>query len=1009
MYTGRKAAPAARRGNEAGMGDHLVIGIDSGSASVSIVALDEGGGLVARAYGFHKGRVAGRVRELLDSLLPDGGPDRIAGVARTASSPPIALPFGDCLVVDGRVAEIGALRRFHPKTRTLLVVGAERFARVSFDAKGAYTRMRRNSSCAAGTGSFLDQQADRLGLSGDSAELAKRALSNGPGFPSIASRCSVFAKTDLIHAQAEGWSVEEICDGLCHGLARNIADTLFPGERPEAPIFMAGGVANNSAVIRHLSGIAGSAIATDEYSPFYGALGAALRLLAGGPLAPRTFPVASIRLADEEARDYANEALLPPGDRYPDFSSFRRFLHVARKNGSANPVEVDLYLDPAEIGTEDGSASIDTLLGIDVGSTSTKAALLLPGGQVLAGLYTRTAGQPLEATQSVFEAVDRIEREYGREFRVILAATTGSGRKLVGTVVGADAMIDEITSHARAAVELDPTIDTIIEIGGQDSKFTVLKGGAVTFSQMNTVCAAGTGSFLEEQAARLGVGLAEFSGRALGCPAPLTSDRCTVFMERDLNHFQGLGYGTGELLAASLFSVCDNYLGKVAREGSIGERVAFQGATARNRALVAALERRLGKPVLVSRFCHLTGAIGAALQSRDEFIAAAGKSALGGSAFRGFGIHALDLASRSERCGLCPNDCRLRIVDVGGEEVAYGFLCGRDYATKRRVSVGGRNILRERAARIEAAYATVRSGSFPRLGYPVIGIPSALYLAEEAPFWRAFFERLGFPCVLAEDGPETLRAGKARAGAEFCAPMALFHGQAAALLDSANLVFLPVYLEEEPESVDGKKVRRYYCNYTQYASIVARDAESKERSRILSPIIRGRLGDHSLAMDELRRALATALDGWGIRAPSRRELEAAYLACLGAKGRAREAVAKLFSAQTEGRDLAVVLVGRPYAVLSEAMGKGIVDILTRQSSEFWYSDMLPRNHEGSSRSIDPLLSAFHWRYAAEILEAADFCARDPRYYPILVSSFKCSPDSFAIEWFRKILDAAGKP
>nr|MDA8411023.1 acyl-CoA dehydratase activase [Treponema sp.] len=823
-------------------------GVDAGSASVSVVLLDRDGRLVDEAYGFHHGRVGEAIAELFAALARRDREATIIGIGRTSTTAPLIPPRGDCPVVDGRVAEIEAFRSLHPEGRSLLVVGAEKFARVSFDADGAYRGMRRNSSCAAGTGSFLDIQATRLGLSGGSAEIAAKAAANDGGFPPIASRCSVFAKTDLIHAQAEGWGIEAICEGLCQGLARNIADTLFPGEVPEAPVFMAGGVSRNAAVVAHLGEFAGSKIHVDELSHLYGAIGAAMHAMravsaaappdtppaaappdtppaaspgtpaaappgmpsAAPPMLPKPaapgYALDAVRVEVESGRSYAMEPLSPPassavsqgaspvakpgastsgtapgprlsapsgrpgsappdqppGEGYPDFSSHKRIIYVARKNGPANPVEIDVYLEPEGGAKGARSDELVVSLGLDIGSTSTKAALIDGEGRVVAGFYTRTAGLPLEASQSVFEAIEALGRDQGRRFSVDLAATTGSGRKLVGAVIGADLIVDEITAHARAAYELDPGIDTIIEIGGQDSKFTVMRDGAVTFSQMNAVCAAGTGSFLEEQAARLGVSLADYASTALGKKAPLTSDRCTVFMERDLNHFQSLGYEVGELLAASLFSVCDNYLGKVAREGSIGRRVTFQGATAKNPALVSALERRLGRKLLVSRYCHLTGAIGAALEGRDARAVGEGPAATGegpaatgegpaATGFRGFGLHALDLVSRSERCGLCPNDCRLRIVDVGGEEVAYGFLCGRDYGTRRFVRRGGRDVLRERRLAIESAYREARKDSYPRLGWPTIGIPTSLQLAEDAPFWRAFFENLGFPVVVAED------------------------------------------------------------------------------------------------------------------------------------------------------------------------------------------------------------------------------------------------------------------
>ncbi len=1031
----------------------VFVGIDAGSTAASAAAMDADGKIIARAYKFHHGRVTDCLRELLDGLLPEGREAAIQGLARTATAPGACLDGGRAVEIDDRVAEIGAVRKYHPECRTFLVVGAEKFARIAFDADGNYRSMRGNSSCAAGTGAFLDQQSARLGLKGGSAELAEKALANKGERPQIASRCSVFAKTDLIHAQQEGWKIEEICDGLSEGLARNIADTLFPGEHPAAPLFMAGGVSRNEAVIRHLSELAGSPIATDEMSHVYGAIGAALSILpgaanAGGDAQSRAEPAKILTIADivldpPPARDYANPPLEGPSAGYPDFSSKRRFLYTAKRTGPANPVEVDVYYSADEIklmssgsGTDaDRQASsrnavsgmkghmgtrptLKVLLGLDIGSTSTKAALVNEKGETVIGLYTRTQGRPLEAAQGIFEAIDSLQNDYNVDFAVQLAATTGSGRKLVGSVIGADETIDEITAHARAAVQLDPNIDTIIEIGGQDSKFTLLKNGIVTFSQMNAVCAAGTGSFLEEQAARLGVLLLEFADRAIGQKAPLTSDRCTVFMERDLNHFQSLGYSTDELLAASLYSVCDNYLGKVAQRGSIGEHIFFQGATAKNRALVAVFEKRLGKKIAVSKFCHLTGAIGSALQARDEL-------KKDKSSFRGFDLWKMELPSRAERCGLCPNNCRLRVITVGGEEVAYGFLCGRDYNTKHFVGgdAGKYNYLPRRKRAIQEAFASAAAKHLPRAAgqttdggtsaaLPSIGIPTALYMQEDAPFWKAVLERLGFACVLAPDSADILRLGKRLAGAEFCAPMALLHGQVHALLEKADFIFLPMYLEDSPEERDGREARRYYCNYTEYATEVTRCAEHERHDRFLCPLLVGRYGDRTRAVDELEKALAAAARTTGARAPSRSEIQSAYNDCLAAKKKAASALRGIFveEAKNAPADVpAVLLIGRPYAVLSEAMGKGIADMIAKRDIDVLYSDMLPEE-AGSARSdIDPLLAAFHWRYASEVLKAARFCATNDRYYPVLVTSFKCSPDACAIEWFKRILDAAGKP
>ena len=290
---------------------------------------------------------------------------------------------------------------------------------------------------------------------------------------------------------------------------------------------------------------------------------------------------------------------------------------------------------------------------------------------------------------------------------------------------------------------------------------------------------------------------------------------------------------------------------------------------------------------------------------------------------------------------------------------------------------------------------------------PTIGIPSSLYLAQDAPFWRSFFERLGFPCVSAPDDAAILREGKRIAGAEFCAPVAMMLGQTDSLLETSDFVFLPVYLEEKKERRAGADARRYYCNYSQYAPVVARCAEPERRGRILSPLLHGRLGDTSMALDELRGSIAAALSGREIPLPSRRRLRTVYAECLAAQARARSELRSLLAGRG-GDDLAVVLIGRPYAILHEAMGKGIADVVARRGVDVLTSDMLPERGEAES-DIDPLLSTFHWRYAAELLEAARYCSRENRYYPLLVTSFKCSPDAFALEWFKRILDGAGKP
>ena len=570
------------------------------------------------------------------------------------------------------------------------------------------------------------------------------------------------------------------------------------------------------------------------------------------------------------------------------------------------------------------------------------------------------------------------------------AGTTGSGRKIIARIINADLALDEITAHARAAFELDPTTDTIIEIGGQDAKFTTMSGGMVTFSIMNNVCAAGTGSFIEEQAKKLACPLSEYSARALGERAPLSSDRCTVFMERDLNYYLGERYSVPEILASVLHSVSDNYLMKVAGQGNIGRRIFFQGATAKNRALVAAFEQKLGRPIMVSKFCHLTGALGAALCLCDE--------GGGQSLFRGLEVLRHSIPVRSETCGLCTNHCKLSVAEVAGETVAFGFLCGRDYDTPKFVKneTPVPELLLKRKEAVPLRNRTAEQSSF------TVGIPAALHLFDQMTFWKAFFSELSIMTVSGEPFRDSVRKGKERSGAEFCAPMTALQGQVDYLLEKADFIFLPVYLEVKR---DDPSIRRHYCYYTQYGPAVVACAESvADRERIIMPVTRSLQGRFPMKV-ELFRALKKipGFDANFFR------VSQAYDRAAEIQSEEEEGLRRLFREEAgKGGEMEVVLLGRPYTVLSRAMNNSIPDIFARLGVRAWFQDML--DYDGAdTTAITPLLEAFHWNYAAKILEAAEIVAGSRGLYPVLVTSFKCTPDSYVIDYFKAILESRKKP
>lgn len=951
--------------------EQTILGVDIGSVAIGIATVTAAKKIVQTQYAIHKGQV----EETLGRLLAEIDLSTVAYVAATrSSSSKITADF----YYNNEISFITAARQLHPELKHLLIVGGEKFSLARFDDAGHFVGNRTNTSCAAGTGSFLDQQATRLNLK-DVAELCAVAVTVKGKSPKIASRCAVFAKTDLIHAQQEGYTIEEISDGLCRGLARNLADTLFTEEEKGAEIIFCGGVAKNSVVKKHLEELTSSCLKVPVNGHLYGAVGAGFQLLDELELPDfsndRKIVATALlqRKADKAKLHYYPPLTLQYTD-YPDFTSCEQY--VSQPEGELG-VEVDLYQS-----LETGSL-YETYLGIDIGSTSTKAVLTDTAGEVLAGFYTRTAGRPIMAVQAIFRCVDEISKRKNISFDVIQCGTTGSGRKFIGKIIGADIMLDEITAHARAACQLNPEVDTIIEIGGQDAKFTTLANGRVTSSIMNTVCAAGTGSFIEEQALKLGCPLNEYSGRAENIQAPMVSDRCTVFMERDMNHYLSEGYTIDEVLASALHAVRENYLLKVGKEKHIGKTIFFQGATAKNKALVAAFEQRLGRPILVSKFCHLTGALGTALTLIDEGAEE--------SLFVGFDLYRSQVPITSEMCSFCNNACKISVAEVNGSKVAYGFLCGRDYDTKSFVKVdsGALDLMAQRK-QIERQIPVKTKG-------PVIGLPAAVHLVEDIPMWIHFFNALGIQTLTSEKCKDGVALGKKIAQAEFCAPVTAMYGHVDWLLEQADYVFMPRYFEEKAH----KDVRRQYCYYTQYLPALTSPGNDEE-SRILRPVVKYLYTSWHTKMQLYRMLKDIKINVNFI------DVSNAYDKAVHFKQSTLEAYRQLMEKSRTEDDVEVVLVGRPYSVLSPTMNSNIPGIFKKLGINAYYQDMLTYEAE-EVENIQPLLAKMHWRYATSILEATEVIAKRKNLYPVLLTSFMCSPDSFTMEYFRSIMDKHNKP
>jgi len=952
------------------------LGIDIGSIAISIVESNEQKEIIRFDYLFHEGNIETQLTERLSKY----DLSNCMGIALTTGSPEL---INGGKFYDSRISIINAVKSLHKENYSILNIGGEKFGLISFDENGEYLNYKSNTSCAAGTGSFLNQQAKRLNLKGIE-EFSEIAYGNKGDIPKIASRCAVFAKTDLIHAQQEGYSLGEICDGLSEGLAKNIADTLFAGEYSQEKIIAIGGVSKNKAVIKHISDIIGVNLFVPENSELYGAIGAVYNLIdeKSEPLKDKELNIENIISIVKSKKDYYYDELKLSLSDYPDFSSKEKYNFETKLYEMATEVQVDIYEELSE------GNLYNVYMGIDIGSTSSKATIVDEDEKVLVGLYTSTSGRPIEAVQTIFEAIDDIIKNKSINFNFLSVGTTGSGRKFIGKIINSDIALDEITAHARAAYSLDEDVDTIIEIGGQDAKFTTLKNGMVTFSIMNNVCAAGTGSFIEEQAKKLDCTLDEYSGRAEGQKSPLASDRCTVFMERDLNHYLSEGYSKDEILASVLHSVRENYLTKVAIESNIGEKIFFQGATAKNRALVAAFEQRLKKPIMVSKYCHLTGALGTALFLKDNNVRETG--------FRGLDIYKKAIPVVTEICELCNNNCKIRVAEVNNELTAFGFLCGRDYETKKFVKEEEVvfNLIKERNK-------IFKTKSPKKNDDITIGIPDSLHIFEELPLWKDFFNQLSINVITSEKFKDGVKNGKKISGAEFCAPISSLHGNVQYLIEKADYVFLPVYLEIKQQD---KNIKRQYCYYTQFSHSIVKSLKLIDESKVLTPVVKSLSNSFSVKIELYKMLKKVSKNKISFMRVSN-----AYDMALENFDNAKERLKKLYLKESKNsEDVNVVLLGRPYTILSNKMNSGIIDIFQKNNIKVFYQDMLSFSDD-DVKPVKELLDAIYWNYASKILESAEYIAKDPNSYPVFVTSFKCTPDSYTVEYFKKILDAHNKP
>jgi len=955
---------------EAARGARLRLGIDVGGVFAKIAVLDEEGRIVARESRRHHGNPVAVVKEALQRFDLKG----IVAVGITGKYAHLITGGFNVKPVNFVNAEISAVRRVFPDARNIINVGGSSVTLVTLDEHGRFLDYSTNSLCAAGTGSFLDQQADRLGLSYEHL----REVRHHPSPPPIATRCSVFAKSDLIHRQQEGYDKDALWCGLCKSMTNTFLNTLLRGRPLKGLTVLTGGVSQNAEVMRWLKARYGEQVRTFDDAPYSGAIGAAC--LTNGRVDDLRATAAALReRSGGAAQAPRRERLEFKKTRYPSFE-------VAETYVDADGNEVRVTEWPK-------SGVVSCYIGVDVGSTSTKILLMDEEEKVLADVYRRTAGDPIGATKLLFRAVIDLAGRKGTSLNVLGAGTTGSGRRLVGKVIGADLIVNEISAHLTGAMHVDPKVDTIFEIGGQDAKYIHAKNGRIYDSNMNYVCAAGTGSFVEEQAKKLGFALDEIGDIVMGIAPPVTSDRCTVFMEQDVDRLIRQGFTREECMAAVLCSVVKNYFTKVVGRRHVSrERVFFQGATARNKGLVAAFEKLVGAEMIVSPYCHVMGSYGAALLTK-RLMKEQGRER---STFKGLDLSRRKITLRTERCTLCQNHCQITFADIEGEteSPSWGYMCGRDPDSSRVRVRKEFEPFRRRERLLFRKRAEIRGAV-----RGTIGLPRCLTTFSLYPLWQAFFAELGYQVLLSpRTDAEAVRAGNEITAADFCFPVKLFHGHALTLAerDDVDFVFLPHMIYHEPNPATSNS---YFCPYVQASPSVIRSAltvHGVDSSRLLTPIV-----DFSLWPKATLKELARALCGpLGVTPRQVRRAWRFARAAQAAFERERRAEGERILREIESRDAsAIVVMGRPYNTLDLGANLALPQKIADLGMTVVPMDMLPYD----VRRINPAWRNMYWAYGQHILAAAELIRRHPNLHAIYFSNFSCGPDSFLLSFVEEIM------
>lgn len=845
----------------------------------------------------------------------------------------------------------------------IVSAGGETFMVYVLDAVGNIGQVITGNKCASGTGEFFMQQLRRMDVSLE--EASRWSKTESPY--SVSGRCSVFCKSDCTHATNKGVPRSRVAAGLCRMMSGTILNLLK--KIPKQHIMLIGGASRNQMMVAYLrQQIEGLII--PQQAALFEALGAALWALDHS-----TRPFAGTQaLISETAVRFDR---LPALARFRDRVCFKSMAYDTAQNGDV------------------------CLLGLDVGSTTTKAVLIrLADDSLLASVYLRTNGDPVAASRRCYAALlERIGASADPSaVQIVGLGVCGSGRQIAGLHAHTDGIINEIVAHCTAAVHFDPEVDTLFEIGGQDAKYTHITAGVASDYAMNEACSAGTGSFLEESAREtLGIGMEEIAEQALlGQNPPNFNDQCAAFIASDIKIAIHEGIDREDIVAGLVYSICMNYTNRVKGNRPVGRRIFMQGGVCYNQAVPMAMAALVGKPMVVPPEPGLMGAFGVALEIKKRMKA-------GLMAPARFDLETLKnrqadygkpFVCQGGNSG-CDRRCEIAVVHIDSQRIPFGGACNRYYNLRKnfRVNAGNLDLVKKRQ---DLMLTVERPPSAVKLRSKTVGLNRSFLFHTYYPLYAAFFQALGFEIRVPESPSQQ---GIAERGAAFCYPAELSHGFFHALLDGTppDYLFLP-QVKALP-SLNGN-LPAVLCPFVQGESYYLQTTFRRQMKqtglsadRVLRPVldmtegmasVRGPLFDMASKMGCSAGQVDKAVD-YAISTQDRFESRIQQLG--------RQALDDL---ALHPSHIGVVIFGRPYNAWADEAHMGIPRKLATRGVLVLPLDSLPTDGLPAKRHM-------YWGMGQRITRAARLVADHPQLFGVYITNFSCGPDSFIIGYFRDIM------